>query len=130
MLLMERSACPDPSDKRHPTRLDFCSCVRVTNLYSHLNFVSICFQGCCCHRKEQFQGIELEVCRQLASKGVMVILTARNEKKGSEVDMLHGSGLPDVQFHLLDVSDPTDAARLAEFIREKFGRLDILVSFF
>jgi (+)-neomenthol dehydrogenase len=72
----------------------------------------------------------LEVCRQLASKGVMVILTARDEKKGSEVDMLHGSGLPDVQFHRLDVSDPTDAARLAEFIQEKFGRLDILVSFF
>jgi (+)-neomenthol dehydrogenase len=60
----------------------------------------------------------------------MVILTARNEKKGSEVDMLHGSGLPDVQFHRLDVSDPTDAARLAEFIQDKFGRLDILVGFF
>jgi (+)-neomenthol dehydrogenase len=44
--------------------------------------------------------------------------------------MLHGSGLPDVQFHRLDVSDPTDAARLAEFIQDKFGRLDILVGFF
>ena len=77
------------------------------------------------------KGIGLEVCRQLASRGVMVILTARDEKKGSEaVDMLHGSGLPDVQFHRLDVSDSTDAARLAEFIQEKFGRLDILVSFF
>jgi (+)-neomenthol dehydrogenase len=78
------------------------------------------------------KGIGLEVCRQLASRGVMVILTARDERKGSKaVGMLHGSGLPNVQFHRLDVSDPTDTARLAEFIREKFGRLDILVrSFF
>jgi (+)-neomenthol dehydrogenase len=74
------------------------------------------------------RGIGLEVCRQLASRGVMVILTARDEKRGSEaVEKLHESGLPDVQFHRLDVSDPSGAARLAEFIREKFGRLDILV---
>ena len=129
MLLMETSACPDPSDKRHPTRLAFCSCVRVTNQYSHLNFVRIFFRVAVVTGGNK--GIGLEVCRQLASRGVMVILTARDEKKGSEaVEMLHGSGLPDVQFHRLDVSDPTDAARLAEFIQEKFGRLDILVSFF
>ena len=76
------------------------------------------------------KGIGLEVCRQLASRGVMVILTARDEKRGSEaVEMLHESGLPDVQFHRLDVSDPSGAARLAEFIKEKFGRLDILVGY-
>jgi (+)-neomenthol dehydrogenase len=58
-----------------------------------------------------------------------VILTARDEKRGSEaVEKLHESGLPDVQFHRLDVSDPSGAARLAEFIREKFGRLDILIN--
>lgn len=96
---MERSTCPDPSDKR----------------------VAVVTGG--------NKGIGLEVCRQLASRGVMVILTARDEKKGSEaVGMLHGSGLPDVQFHRLDVSDPTDTARLAEFIKEKFGRLDILIN--
>lgn len=77
------------------------------------------------------KGIGLEVCRQLASRGVMVILTARDERKGSEaVGMLHGSGLPDVEFRRLDVSDPTDTACLAEFIKEKFGRLDILVRYF
>ncbi|OEL31094.1 (+)-neomenthol dehydrogenase [Dichanthelium oligosanthes] len=75
------------------------------------------------------KGIGLEVCRQLASRGVTVILTARDEKRGSEaVEMLHESGLPDVQFHRLDVSDPSGAARLAEFIDEKFGRLDILIN--
>ncbi|KAG0526768.1 hypothetical protein BDA96_06G174500 [Sorghum bicolor] len=97
---MERSTCPDPSsDKR----------------------VAVVTGG--------NKGIGLEVCRQLASRGVMVILTARDERKGSKaVGMLHGSGLPNVQFHRLDVSDPTDTARLAEFIREKFGRLDILIN--
>ncbi|CAN6228992.1 unnamed protein product [Urochloa humidicola] len=75
------------------------------------------------------KGIGLEVCRQLASRGVTVILTARDEKRGSEaVEMLHESGLPDVQFHRLDVSDPSGAACLAEFIKEKFGRLDILIN--
>lgn len=74
------------------------------------------------------KGIGLEVCRQLACRGVVVILTARDEKKGTEaVATLRGSGLPDVQFHRLDVSNPTDTARLADFIKEKFGRLDILV---
>ncbi|XP_008669098.2 salutaridine reductase [Zea mays] len=74
------------------------------------------------------KGIGLEVCRQLASRGVAVILTARDEKKGTEaVATLRGSGLPDVQFHRLDVSNPTGTARLAEFIKEKFGRLDILL---
>ncbi|WVZ86517.1 hypothetical protein U9M48_033279 [Paspalum notatum var. saurae] len=75
------------------------------------------------------KGIGLEVCRQLASSGVVVILTARDERRGSEaVETLHGLRLPDVQFHRLDVSDPTGAARLAEFIKEKFGRLDILIN--
>lgn len=75
------------------------------------------------------KGIGLEVCRQLASRGVAVILTARDEKKGIEaVATLRGSGLPDVQFHRLDVSNPTGTARLAEFIKEKFGRLDILIN--
>ncbi|TVU15077.1 hypothetical protein EJB05_38579, partial [Eragrostis curvula] len=75
------------------------------------------------------KGIGLEVCKQLAHKGFMVILTARDEDRGSAaVEMLHESGLFDVQFHLLDVSDPSSAARLAEFIK-KFGRLDILEIF-
>ncbi|KAL6651105.1 hypothetical protein ACP70R_010030 [Stipagrostis hirtigluma subsp. patula] len=75
------------------------------------------------------KGIGLEVCRQLASKGIMVILTARDEKRGAEaVDLLQGSGLTDVKFRRLDVSDPSSAAHLAEFIKDEFGRLDILIN--
>ncbi|GJN26903.1 hypothetical protein PR202_gb14870 [Eleusine coracana subsp. coracana] len=74
------------------------------------------------------KGIGLEVCKQLGYNGLKVILTARDEERGSAaVEMLHESGLPGVQFHRLDVSDSSSAARLAEFIKEKFGRLDILL---
>jgi (+)-neomenthol dehydrogenase len=123
---MERSGCPDPSDKRHPFPADLCSRVQ-TNIY----ILTFCVDFVCrvAVVTGGNKGIGLEVCRQLASRGVMVILTARDEKKGSEaVEMLRESGLPDVQFHRLDISDPSSAACLAEFIKEKSGRLDILVS--
>jgi (+)-neomenthol dehydrogenase len=71
----------------------------------------------------------METCRQLASKGLRVVLTARNEARGLEaVERIRcASGDAEVYFHQLDVTDPSSAARLAEFIRHQFGRLDILV---
>ncbi|KAF0894300.1 hypothetical protein E2562_038272 [Oryza meyeriana var. granulata] len=75
------------------------------------------------------KGIGLEVCRQLASEGVVVVLTTRDKRKGAEaVQGLHASGLSDVVFHELDVSDPSSAARLADFVKKKFGKLDILIN--
>jgi (+)-neomenthol dehydrogenase len=77
------------------------------------------------------KGIGLEVCRQLASKEVVVVLTARDEKRGTEAARaLHASGFSDVVYHNLDVSDPSSAACLADFIENKFGKLDILVRYF
>jgi (+)-neomenthol dehydrogenase len=76
------------------------------------------------------KGIGLEICRQLASNGVTVILTARDENRGgAAVDALRELGLLDVMFHQLDVREPSSAARLADFVRDKFGKLDILVWF-
>ncbi|CAL5056908.1 unnamed protein product [Urochloa decumbens] len=75
------------------------------------------------------RGIGLEICRQLASSGVAVVLTARDEGKGSRaVEELKNSGLPDVIFHQLDVADRSSITRLAEFVKAKFGKLDILVN--
>nr|XP_023891896.1 (+)-neomenthol dehydrogenase-like [Quercus suber] len=76
------------------------------------------------------KGIGLETVRQLASKGVKVVLTARDEKKGLEaVQKLKDSGLSDlVLFHQLDVGNPASIASLADFINTRFGRLDILVN--
>ncbi|CAN4125709.1 unnamed protein product [Withania somnifera] len=76
------------------------------------------------------KGIGFEICRQLASQGVYVILSARNEKRGLEaLEKLKGFGLAQsVVFHQLDVMDPSTIASLADFIKTKFGRLDILVN--
>ncbi|XP_043691015.1 salutaridine reductase-like isoform X2 [Telopea speciosissima] len=75
------------------------------------------------------KGIGLEICRQLASIGVAVVLTARDEKKGVEaIEKLRGSGLFDVVFHQLDVLDPASIANLADFIKTQSGKLDILVN--
>ncbi|GFP82707.1 (+)-neomenthol dehydrogenase, partial [Phtheirospermum japonicum] len=76
------------------------------------------------------KGIGLEICRQLASQGVSVVLTARNEKRGLEaIEKLKKSGLSDyVMFHQLDVTDFSSVDSLAGFIKSKIGKLDILVN--
>jgi len=78
------------------------------------------------------KGIGLETCRQLATRGLKVVLTARNEARGLEaVEAIRRSSgaaaAAEVFFHQLDVTDPSSAARLADFVRGQFGRLDILV---
>ncbi|KAJ4970861.1 hypothetical protein NE237_003960 [Protea cynaroides] len=75
------------------------------------------------------KGIGLEICRQLASNGVAVVLTARDEKRGVEaVEKLKESGLSDVIFHQLDGKEPASIASLAHFIKTQLGKLDILVN--
>ncbi|XP_028954248.1 (+)-neomenthol dehydrogenase-like isoform X2 [Malus sylvestris] len=75
------------------------------------------------------KGIGLEVVRQLASQGVLVVLTARDEKRGREAtSKLHKLGLSNVVFHQLDVLNPVSIHSLAKFIHARFGRLDILVN--
>uniref|UniRef100_F6GW90 Salutaridine reductase n=3 Tax=Vitis vinifera TaxID=29760 RepID=F6GW90_VITVI len=75
------------------------------------------------------KGIGLEICRQLASNGVMVVLTARDEKRGLEaVAKLHESSLSNVVFHQLDVMDANSITSLATFIVTRYGKLDILVN--
>ena len=71
------------------------------------------------------KGIGLETCRQLASKGLRVVLTARGLEAVERIWC--ASSDAEVYFHQLDVTDPSSAARLAEFVRDQFGRLDILV---
>ncbi|GLT79602.1 hypothetical protein SLA2020_510850 [Shorea laevis] len=67
------------------------------------------------------KGIGLEICGQLACKGIMVVLTARDEKRGLEaVEKLKQSGLTDhVIFHQLDVTDPASNAAPADFVKTK-----------
>ncbi|KAF6162261.1 hypothetical protein GIB67_008390 [Kingdonia uniflora] len=75
------------------------------------------------------RGIGFEICRQLASNNILVVLTARNEKRGNEaVENLKESGLSNVVFHQLDIMDPTSIASLSSFLKTRFGKLDILVN--
>ncbi|KAF9615642.1 hypothetical protein IFM89_025451 [Coptis chinensis] len=75
------------------------------------------------------KGFGLEIVRRLASEGIQVVLTARNEKRGMDATTsLLASGLSNVVFHQLDVRDPASADSLANFIQSEYGRLDILVN--
>ncbi|XP_008230969.1 PREDICTED: (+)-neomenthol dehydrogenase-like isoform X2 [Prunus mume] len=76
------------------------------------------------------KGIGCEVVRQLAAcQGVVVVLTARDEKRGRDAtSQLHHLGFSNVLFHQLDVLDPFSIQSLANFIDNRFGRLDILVN--
>ncbi|XVF80009.1 hypothetical protein PTKIN_Ptkin15bG0036000 [Pterospermum kingtungense] len=76
------------------------------------------------------KGIGLEICKQLASKGIMVVLTARDEKRGLQaLENLKHSGPSDhLLFHQLDVADPESIASLADFVKKQFGKLDVLVN--
>lgn len=76
------------------------------------------------------KGIGFELVRQLACQGVVVVLTARDEKRGREAtSKLHDDHHlhANVIFHQLDVLDPLSIQSLANFIHDSFGRLDILV---
>ena len=74
------------------------------------------------------RGIGFEVCRQLAGRGIHVILTSRDEGKGmAACQKLKGHGL-DVRYHQLDVTDPASIHRMETFIQEEYGRLDILIN--
>lgn len=78
------------------------------------------------------RGIGFEICKQLATKGTTVVLTARDAKRGLEaVEKLKESGLSEtVVFHQLDVTEPASISCLADFLKTQFGRLDILVYYF
>ncbi|GMH29577.1 hypothetical protein Nepgr_031420 [Nepenthes gracilis] len=77
------------------------------------------------------KGIGFELCKQLASNGVIVVLTSRDEKKGKAAleNLSRSSGLSDkLVFHRLDVTEPTSIDSLADFVKTEFGKLDILVN--
>ncbi|KAJ0254918.1 (+)-neomenthol dehydrogenase [Hirschfeldia incana] len=78
------------------------------------------------------RGIGLEICRQLASNGIRVVLTSRDEKKGLDAveTLRQETGVSDqsLVFHQLDVTDPASIKSLAQFVNNQFGKLDILIN--
>ena len=71
------------------------------------------------------RGIGLEVCRQLSEQGVTVVIGSRDEERGrAAAEGLEGTVVP----HQLDVSDAGSVDRMAAFLEDRFGRLDVLVN--
>lgn len=74
------------------------------------------------------RGIGFEIARQLAGKGLKVIIGARDEQKGVNAQkQLAEEGL-DVHFTSLDVADITSIMAAVGRIDDAFKRLDVLVN--
>jgi len=70
------------------------------------------------------RGIGYEVVRQLADLGHTVVLTSRDPAKGSAA----AAGLDRVRYCQLDVSDPVSVEAMAQWVGDRFDRVDVLVN--
>jgi NAD(P)-dependent dehydrogenase (short-subunit alcohol dehydrogenase family) len=74
------------------------------------------------------RGIGFETCRQLARRGLDVLLTSRDPIKGqSAAESLRQEGLA-VHYHALDVTDLDSVHLVHQYVVAEFGRLDVLVN--
>ncbi|HEY7759979.1 MAG TPA: SDR family oxidoreductase [Burkholderiales bacterium] len=74
------------------------------------------------------KGIGFEICRQLAARGIGVVLTARSRRRGTQAArQLQREGL-NVIFHPLDVTVPAEVRALARYLDAAHGRCDVLVN--
>lgn len=75
------------------------------------------------------RGIGLEVTRQLAERGFVVVLGSRDLAKGeSATQSLVRQGLTHILPRQLDVADNKSVARLAAQVETELGRVDVLVN--
>jgi NAD(P)-dependent dehydrogenase (short-subunit alcohol dehydrogenase family) len=70
------------------------------------------------------QGVGLQVAKELVANGVTVLVGARSFERGEATARDIGAGAIALQ---LDVTGRVSIAEAAQLIREKFGRLDLLV---
>jgi NAD(P)-dependent dehydrogenase (short-subunit alcohol dehydrogenase family) len=74
------------------------------------------------------RGIGFEICRQLAARGARVLLTARETAAGiAAIDKLAKEKLA-AEFHALDVTDGKSIAALRDFLKDRYGHLDVLIN--
>jgi NAD(P)-dependent dehydrogenase (short-subunit alcohol dehydrogenase family) len=74
------------------------------------------------------RGIGLETARQLARKGLRVVMTSRDPKRGEQAQRaLEKDGL-EVLWHELDVTRRRSVAALARYLSKEHGRVDVLVN--
>ncbi|KAK4486221.1 hypothetical protein RD792_008891, partial [Penstemon davidsonii] len=73
------------------------------------------------------RGIGFEIAHQLALHGLTVILTSRETAVGEEAAKVLQEGGLNVVFHQLDIVDHPSIEAFAEWIKENYGGIDILV---
>lgn len=74
------------------------------------------------------RGIGKEIARQLAHKGLHVIIGCRSEEKGWQaVSELRSEGL-ELEVQAVDLQDPGSMDAMIDRIRQEHGRLDVLVN--
>jgi len=74
------------------------------------------------------RGIGLEIVKQLAQRGLQVVLGSRDEQKGrAAAEALCRDGLG-VEAHALDVTSKESIGALASFLKDRYGGLDVLVN--
>jgi len=71
------------------------------------------------------QGVGFQVGKELAANGVTVLVGSRNLDKGQAAAKEIGNGAIAVQ---IDVTDRASISAVAAYIRQEFGRLDLLVN--
>jgi NAD(P)-dependent dehydrogenase (short-subunit alcohol dehydrogenase family) len=73
------------------------------------------------------RGIGFEVCRQLADKDFVVLLTARDAAKAkAAADKLKSAGV--IEPVVLDVGDASSIKHAAAEVERRYGRLDVLIN--
>lgn len=78
------------------------------------------------------RGIGLEIARLLADKGITVVLTARCRQQqdlSPQSRALMEEGRKNVVFHTLDIQRDDSVTEFAQWLKNEFGGLDILVFF-
>ncbi|MBR9698932.1 SDR family oxidoreductase [Candidatus Woesearchaeota archaeon] len=74
------------------------------------------------------RGIGYEICKQLAEQGHTIILAARDAAKGKEAAEALQNKKLDVVHCALDITDDKSVKECFEFVRNEFGKLDILIN--
>jgi len=74
------------------------------------------------------RGLGYETSRQLAAKGLKVVLTSRDQRKGTLAAQKLGKEGLDVVSYPLDVTDPESMRDLVKQLKRDFGRVDVLVN--
>lgn len=74
------------------------------------------------------RGIGLEVCRELAQRGLTVVLTSRDSARGEAAAAKLASAGPDVRPRPLDATDPAGVRELAAWLDSELGGADVLVN--